>query len=75
MTQETYFKPREAADYVRSSTSTLAKRRMNKQGPDFVRLGRAIRYRQRDLDDWMAASVGRPADKSRNATIADQGEV
>lgn len=74
MTKETYLKPSEAAEYLRSSASTLAKRRMNKKGPDFVRLGRAIRYRQRDLDDWMAASVGAAA-QSRNTKITDQGEV
>jgi hypothetical protein len=42
--QETYFRPREAADYLRSSESTLAKKRLNGDGPPFVRIGRAIRY-------------------------------
>ena len=39
MTKETYLKPREAAEYLRSSTSTLAKARMYKRGPNFVRIG------------------------------------
>jgi excisionase family DNA binding protein len=59
MTKETYCTPKEAAEYLRSSTSTLAKARMRKMGPDFVRIGRAIRYRQSDLDSWMSASTGR----------------
>jgi excisionase family DNA binding protein len=53
---ETYLTPREAAEYLKSSTSTLAKRRLTGGGPDYVRLGRAIRYRQRDLDVWMSNS-------------------
>lgn len=57
MTKETYLKPREAAEYLRSSPSTLAKARMYKRGPAFVRIGRAVRYRQSDLDAWMSASV------------------
>lgn len=57
MPTETYLTPGEAAQYLRTSTSTLAKRRLTGRGPDFVRIGRAIRYRQRDLDSWMAASV------------------
>ena len=55
--QETYFRPREAADYLHSSESTLAKKRLNGDGPPFVRIGRAIRYRRSDLDAWMARSV------------------
>lgn len=63
-----YFTPREAAEYLRSSTSTLAKARMKKNGPAFVRIGRAIRYRQSDLDLWMSASVNGPAAKPSNVT-------
>jgi excisionase family DNA binding protein len=75
VTKESYLKPREAAEYLRSSTSTLAKARMYKRGPDFVRIGRAIRYRQSDLDAWMSASVRRRADNPRNITTADAGEA
>ena len=67
MTQETYLKPCEAAEYLRSSTSTLAKARMMRQGPDFVRIGRAIRYRQSDLDAWMSASCRAPANRPHPA--------
>jgi excisionase family DNA binding protein len=56
--QEAYFRPREAAEYLRSSESTLAKKRLNDgDGPPFVRIGRAIRYRRSDLDAWMSASI------------------
>ena len=47
---------------------------MYKRGPNFVRIGRAIRYRQSDLDAWMSASVSRRAEKPGNAATADSGE-
>lgn len=68
MTKETYLKPCEAAEYLRSSTSTLAKARMHKRGPNFLRIGRAVRYRQSDLDAWMTASVAE--DINRPSTAA-----
>lgn len=47
----------EATQYIRMSRSFLSQDRMNgyrtgrKRGPEFVKLGRAIRYRKKDLDD------------------------
>jgi len=54
MTGDLYFTPREAAAYIKSSTSTLAKCRLRGNGPKFSRIGRAIRYRKLDLDEFMA---------------------
>jgi hypothetical protein len=54
MTSDLYLTPREAAAYIKSSTSTLAKRRLCGNGPKFSRIGRAIRYRKLDLDEFMA---------------------
>ena len=55
-----YMTPKEAAEYLRSSPSTLAKRRLaGGDSPPFTRIGAAIRYRKSDLDAWMAASVRR----------------
>lgn len=51
---------REAARYIGMSRSFLSQDRMNgyrvnrTPGPDFVRLGRAIRYRRQDLDAWIS---------------------
>jgi hypothetical protein len=53
------FKPREAAAYLKTSTSTLAKRRLYCDSPRFTRIGRAIRYRKADLDEFMASSLVR----------------
>ncbi len=48
-----YLKPLEAAQYLRSSPSTLAKLRVYAGGPTYSRIGRAVRYRFADLDAWM----------------------
>jgi len=54
-----FFKPKEAADYLRTSPSTLAKRRLYGGGPRFTRIGRAVRYRKSDLDEFMASNLQR----------------
>ncbi len=44
-----------AADYTQLSESLLEKMRTRKDGPQFSRVGRAIRYRSDWLDDFMTA--------------------
>lgn len=44
---------REAALYLQISTSSLAKWRISGFGPKFSKLGRAVRYRIADLDDFV----------------------
>jgi excisionase family DNA binding protein len=56
MQSDVYFTPREAAGYLKTSVSTLAKRRLYGGGPEYYRLGRAIRYLKSDLDDFMLRS-------------------
>lgn len=56
---DNYLRPSEAADYLGSALSTLAKLRVTGGGPVFLRLGKAIRYRKRDLDAWMASTAAR----------------
>jgi excisionase family DNA binding protein len=72
MTTDTYFTPREAAEYLRSSTSTLAKARLTKRGPTFVRIGRAIRYRKADIDAWMSTSIARHVEQSNPTSTSSQ---
>ena len=56
---DVYLKPKEAADYLKTSTSTLAKRRLYNDSPAFCRIGRAIRYRKADLDHFMNSGIAR----------------
>jgi excisionase family DNA binding protein len=63
-----YFTPPEAAKYLRTSVSTLAKLRVYGGGPEFTRIGRAIRYRRADLDTYMTDQLVRSTSEKRVAT-------
>lgn len=41
-------------------TGTLANWRSQGKGPAFVRLGKRVAYRGRDLNDWIEAQTVRP---------------
>jgi hypothetical protein len=41
------------------SPRTLQRWRMEGSGPCFVRIGRLVRYRRNDLDDWLSLQVRR----------------
>jgi predicted DNA-binding transcriptional regulator AlpA len=59
---ERYLKARQAAAYIGSSHSTLAKRRRSGDGPKFVRIGRrGIRYPESELDRWLEQTLTRHA--------------
>lgn len=45
---------REAAQYVRLSTSTLNQLRVKGGGPPFIKLGRRVTYRVTALDAWLS---------------------
>lgn len=43
----------QAADYLGLAVSTLNKWRCHGSGPSFVKMGRSVRYRRKDLDQYM----------------------
>ncbi|MBB3020842.1 excisionase family DNA binding protein [Microvirga lupini] len=43
----------QAAKYLGMSASYLAKARMDGTGPRFMKIGRSVRYRATDLDDFL----------------------
>ncbi|WOF72440.1 helix-turn-helix domain-containing protein [Parvibaculaceae bacterium PLY_AMNH_Bact1] len=45
---------KEAANYVGLHYSTLAKKRMEGDGPAYLKLGRKVLYSQSTLDKWLA---------------------
>jgi hypothetical protein len=47
----------EAADFLRLSVRTLQAWRIRITGPAFVQVGRAVRYRRRDLIGWIDANT------------------
>jgi predicted DNA-binding transcriptional regulator AlpA len=49
----------EAARLVGLSMSTLAKLRLNGNGPLYIKLGRRVVYRVTDLDQWLQSRTAR----------------
>ncbi len=49
----------ETSEYIRMSRSFLRHDRADgyrdgrTRGPEFIKIGRSIRYRKKDLDDWL----------------------
>jgi hypothetical protein len=54
--------PEEAAKILKLSTSWLAKARMDGTGPEFVKFGRAVRYRQSSLLKFIKEQSGTNTD-------------
>lgn len=52
---EAYLTQKEVAAHLRLSERTLERHRVCGTGPRFVKLGRPIVYRRRDVEDWAAA--------------------
>jgi predicted DNA-binding transcriptional regulator AlpA len=48
------------------SFRTLQAWRRERRGPSFVRVGRAVRYRQNDLDNWIKNQVVRPQEAAES---------
>ena len=53
-------RPNEAASYLRTSPRTLSRWRQMRIGPPWVRAGRAVLYRRKDLDEWLAQNRVEP---------------
>lgn len=48
---------KEAAEYVRLGKPTLERFRISGDGPRFLKLGGAVRYRKADLDAWLESRL------------------
>lgn len=49
--------PADLATLIGVDDRTLATWRAQKRGPDFVKLGRAVFYRRKDVEAWMELNV------------------
>jgi len=54
---ETLLTTEQAAWLLRISRKTLERMRVEGRGPRFVKLGRCVRYRQRDLLTWITTNT------------------
>jgi excisionase family DNA binding protein len=59
----------DAAAYLRLSRRTLERLRVSGLGPKFVKCGRSVRYRQSDLEEWIAARVVRSTSEKLEARL------
>lgn len=57
----------EQATRVGLSKSYLEKLRVRGEGLAFVKIGRAVRYRDSDVDDWIAARIVNSTSELRTA--------
>jgi excisionase family DNA binding protein len=55
MTNDELKTTEELAERLRISTSTLRRWRSNGEGPKFIRVGKKVRYRQSDVEDWLSS--------------------
>lgn len=51
---------RETAEFLGITERALVRRRQRGTGPDYVRVGRSIRYAPRDVGAWVQANTCRP---------------
>ena len=67
--------PKDAAILLRLSESWLAKARMRGDGPPYVKLGRAIRYREGALLQWLRSRQRSSTSDSRNVIGTDASDI
>jgi predicted DNA-binding transcriptional regulator AlpA len=63
--QQEYVRTRDAARYLSLSHRTLEKLRVTGAGPQYFKMGRAVRYAISDLDAWLA--------RNRRCSTSDSG--
>jgi len=49
----------EAAEYLGLAAVTLERMRLTGEGPVFAKLGRSVRYRRADVDNWISSRIVR----------------
>ena len=55
MTQDRWLSTKEVAMLIGFSAETLKRWRMNRGGPPYSMIGRAVRYRESEVSEWMQA--------------------
>ncbi len=53
--QDEWMRPPQAAAYLKTSPSTLAKQRLRGDGVPYSKLGRNVLYGKRDCDEYLAS--------------------
>jgi excisionase family DNA binding protein len=61
----------EAAQYVRLGKHTLERFRVSGDGPNFCKLGGAVRYRRSDLNAWLESRLAARAAEPSHSQSAN----
>ena len=68
---DTYLKEGQVAELLGLPVRTLQSWRLRGGGPEFYKIGRSVRYKRSDLDEWLA---GRKASSTASHGVCpDQG--
>jgi len=78
---EVYLRSHEMASYLRIGRKLPVKWRWLRYGPPYIKAGRAVLYRRRDLDAWLESRECRPTSedfetnsaKGRGPTVSKIG--
>ncbi|GAA0547909.1 putative DNA-binding transcriptional regulator AlpA [Rhizomicrobium palustre] len=68
--EDRLLRPRDAAVMLGLSESTLAKMRLSGGGPEYLKLGRSIRYTRKSIDAWVTARARRSTSDTGNHNLA-----
>lgn len=66
---------RQAASFLGVAPKTLANWRSQGKGPKFCRLGRAIAYRQEDLEAFIEKSLSDPGERTERLSPIETSPV
>ena len=66
--QENLFSREQAAQYFGCSERMLDQYRAEKKGPKYIRMGRLVRYKKSDLDDFIKKNTVSPKKRSYQRT-------
>jgi predicted DNA-binding transcriptional regulator AlpA len=55
------------------AASTWEKRRLDGTGPQFIKMGRLVRYRPADVDAWLAERVRRSTSEGTKTSVTREG--
>lgn len=54
---EQLLEPEDVSTAIKVPTATLKYWRATRQGPEFLRIGRHVRYRPSDVESWLASQA------------------
>jgi predicted DNA-binding transcriptional regulator AlpA len=58
-----------AAEFIGSSVPTMVRWRLGGEGPDFVKIGRLVKYRKSALERFIDQCTRRPHRRSRRSKL------